>query len=81
MNKTENFYRFHIKVVQGAETLFTVRERKIEDSVVDFRYASADQVNSYHALKYGLSHARAHTHTRTLCCAMSSSNMCVSCGI
>jgi len=52
MNKTENFYRFHIKVVHGAETLFTVRERKIEDSVVDFRYVSADQVNSYHALNY-----------------------------
>jgi hypothetical protein len=61
MNKTENFYRFHIKVVHGAETLFTVRERKIEDSVVDFRYVTADQVNSYHALKYGLSHAHAHT--------------------
>jgi hypothetical protein len=41
-------------VVHNAETLFTVRERKLEESVVDFRYVSADQVNSYQTLKYAL---------------------------
>jgi len=52
MNKTENFYRFHIKVVKNADTLFTVRERQLNEETIDFRYVDADKVKNYHSLHY-----------------------------
>jgi hypothetical protein len=51
-SKTENFYRFHIVVKSGAITLFTVKERILETSSSDIRYASADTVENWLNLNY-----------------------------
>lgn len=52
MNKTENFYRFHLKVIKNADTLFSVRERKLVNDTTNFRNVSTNQVNNFHSLKY-----------------------------
>jgi len=51
-SKTENFYRFHIEVKSGAITLFTVKERTLENSSTDIKYASNDTVESWMKLNY-----------------------------